>query len=80
MQAHNWRCLRCTFNTGKGISEAESRCTQVRSPGLFVLKGGQAGELSLCCSLQVHPLLHAAICSPDTARRRLTTESYSIGP
>ena len=44
VQAHNWRCLRCTFNTGKGITAAKSRCTQVRSPGLFVLKGGEAGE------------------------------------
>lgn len=72
VQAHNWRCLRCTFNTGKGISEAESRCTQVRSPGLFVLRGGQAGELP-CRSLHMHQW-HPAVCrSPDSANARLMT-------
>ena len=54
VQAHNWRCLRCTFNTARGITQAESRCTQVRNPALFVLNGGEAGELPrLIC--HTHP-------------------------
>jgi hypothetical protein len=44
LQAHNWRCLRCTFNTSKGVTAAKSVCTQVRSPGLTALRGGEAGE------------------------------------
>lgn len=50
LQVHNWRCLRCTYNPGKGISAKESTCTQVRSPGLTTLRKGQAGEApQICC-------------------------------
>lgn len=59
MQVHKWRCLRCTFNTGKGIA-AKARCLRVRSPALFVLKKGEPGE-PLCCSLQMHSV-HCAAC------------------
>jgi hypothetical protein len=65
VQVHSWRCLRCTFNTDKGIA-AKAKCSQVRGPALFVLQGGEPGELS-CCSLQVRLALHAMRCSTESA-------------
>ena len=82
IQVHKWRCLRCTFNTGKGIA-AKARCLRVCSPALFVLKKGEPGEL-MCCSLQMHPALHAtwcsAECSTDSVCCRPMTDPYPAGP